>query len=43
MISDDITKITPRQILSLRVLKTFIGGKIVYEESSGQSGISAQR
>jgi predicted amidohydrolase YtcJ len=30
VISDDITKISPKEILSLRVLKTFIGGKLVY-------------
>jgi predicted amidohydrolase YtcJ len=36
VISDDITKIAPKQILSIRVLKTVIGGRIVYEEGSTQ-------
>ena len=31
VISEDITKIPPRQILSIRVLKTFVGGKAVYD------------
>jgi len=31
VISKDITKIPPREILSIRVLKTFVGGKAVYE------------
>lgn len=33
VISDDITKLAGKQLLSLRVLKTFIGGKVVYEET----------
>jgi len=33
VISDDITKLEPKQILSIRVLRTFIGGKVVYEET----------
>jgi predicted amidohydrolase YtcJ len=31
VISEDITKIPPREILSIRVLKTFVGGKAVYD------------
>lgn len=31
VISEDITRLTPKEILSLRVLKTFVGGKVVYE------------
>ena len=31
VISKDITKIPPPEILSVRVLKTFVGGKVVYD------------
>src|SRR5215510_9638653 len=31
VISEDITKLEPKQVLSIRVLKTFIGGKLVFE------------
>jgi predicted amidohydrolase YtcJ len=31
VISEDITKIPPREILSIRVLTTFVGGKAVYD------------
>jgi predicted amidohydrolase YtcJ len=31
VISKDITKISPPEILSTRVLKTFVGGKLVYD------------
>jgi predicted amidohydrolase YtcJ len=31
VISQDITRIPPREILSIRVSKTFVGGKIVYD------------
>ncbi len=31
VISKDITKIPPSEILSIRALKTFVGGKIVYD------------
>lgn len=31
VISDDITKIPAKEILSIRVLKTYVGGKVVYE------------
>ncbi|HKE30680.1 MAG TPA: amidohydrolase [Candidatus Angelobacter sp.] len=33
VISEDITKLSAKEILSIRVLKTFIGGKVVYEET----------
>jgi predicted amidohydrolase YtcJ len=42
VISDDITKISPKEILSIHVLKTFVGGKVVYEESGQRSAISVQ-
>jgi predicted amidohydrolase YtcJ len=42
VISDDITKIAPGQILSIRVLKTVVGGKVVYERSSQQSALSTE-
>ena len=32
VISKDITKIPPPEILSIRVLKTFVGGKVVYDD-----------
>jgi predicted amidohydrolase YtcJ len=35
VISDDLTRLAPKQILSLHVLKTFIGGKLVYDASRG--------
>jgi predicted amidohydrolase YtcJ len=31
VISQDITTLVPKEILSIRVLKTFIGGKLVYD------------
>lgn len=34
VISDDITKVSSREILSIRVLKTFVGGKVVFEEGN---------
>ena len=34
VISEDITKVTPKQILNIRVLKTFVGGRIVYDACS---------
>ncbi len=34
VISADITKIAPEQILSVHVLETFIGGRIVYRETT---------
>jgi predicted amidohydrolase YtcJ len=34
VISDDITKLTPSQILNISVLKTIVGGRIVYDASS---------
>jgi predicted amidohydrolase YtcJ len=38
VISSDITKIPPKEILSIRMLKTFVGGKIVYEEAPSANG-----
>lgn len=32
VVSDDVTSVAPRQLLSVRVLTTFINGKVVYEE-----------
>lgn len=34
VISSDLTKLAPKQILSVSVLKTFVDGKIVYESSA---------
>ena len=34
VISGDITKIVPTEILSIRVLKTIVGGKVVYESAA---------
>jgi predicted amidohydrolase YtcJ len=31
VISDDITKLSPSQIVNIRVLKTFVGGKVMYD------------
>ncbi len=31
VISQDLTKLSPRELLNLRVLKTFVGGKVVYD------------
>jgi len=31
VISKDIMKLPPQEILSVRVLKTFVGGKAVYD------------
>jgi len=31
VISQDITKLEPREILSVQVLKTFVGGKLIYD------------
>src|SRR5215813_102454 len=33
VIAEDITKLSAKEILSIRVLKTFIAGKMVYEET----------
>ena len=32
VISNDITRLSPKEILSVRVLKTLVGGKVVYDE-----------
>jgi len=34
VISQDITKLPPREILSIRVLRSFIGGKLVYDAAA---------
>lgn len=34
VIDKDITKLSPQQILSVQVLKTFVGGKLVFEKAS---------
>jgi predicted amidohydrolase YtcJ len=36
VISKDIMKLPPRDILSVRVLKTFVGGKAVYDADKGE-------
>ncbi len=36
VISDDITKLAPRDILSIRVLKTFVGGQLVFDTEAKQ-------
>ena len=35
VISQDITKIAPKEILTIRVMQTFVGGKVVYSEPTG--------
>jgi predicted amidohydrolase YtcJ len=37
VISGDLTKLAPRQILSIQVLKTFVGGQIVYKTTPAVS------
>jgi predicted amidohydrolase YtcJ len=34
VLSEDIRKLSPRQLLGLRVKRTYLGGKLVFEESS---------
>jgi len=36
VISKDITRIAPKEMLSIGVLKTFLGGKLVSEVAKGQ-------
>src|SRR5438045_2722440 len=36
VISQDITKVPPSEILSIRALKTFVGGKVVYDAATDQ-------
>ena len=31
VVSQDITKLPAKEILTIRVLKTFVGGKLVYD------------
>ena len=38
VVSKDITKVAPAEILSVRVLKTFVGGKVVYDAGAHQQG-----
>lgn len=38
VISSDITKLAPKEILSIRVLKTIVGGRMVYEEEPLANG-----
>jgi predicted amidohydrolase YtcJ len=41
VVSQDITKLAPKEILSLQVLKTFVGGKLVYNaEKDSSQGVS---
>ena len=41
VISEDITKLPPREILSTHVLKTFIGGNVVYDSHEQTPGSSS--
>ncbi len=36
VVSQDITKLAPKEILSLQVLKTFVGGKLVHDADKGR-------
>jgi predicted amidohydrolase YtcJ len=36
VISEDITKLPPRQILNIRVLKTLVGGRVVYDTDAAK-------
>lgn len=36
VISEDITKLAPRQILNIRVLKTLVGGRVVYDTDAAK-------
>ena len=38
VVSKDITEVAPAEILSVRVLKTFVGGKVVYDAGAHQQG-----
>lgn len=35
VISADVTKLSAKEILSVQVLKTFVGGRIVYQTTQG--------
>ncbi len=37
VIPQDITRLQPKQILAIRVLKTFVGGKLVYDSDKKES------
>ncbi len=37
VISENITRLEPKQILAIRVLKTFVGGKLVYDSGETES------
>jgi predicted amidohydrolase YtcJ len=43
VISDDLTRIQPRQILSIHVLETMIAGKSPYRQAPGSAGNSPAR
>src|SRR5262249_14115600 len=43
VISEDITRLAPKEILSVHVLKTIIGGKIVYESDERRQPLSVTR
>jgi predicted amidohydrolase YtcJ len=38
LLSDDIFSIKPEQIRNVRALKTFVGGKLVWEANASSSG-----
>jgi predicted amidohydrolase YtcJ len=43
VISQDITRLAPKEILAVHVLKTIIGGKIVYESDERRETVSVTR
>src|SRR5689334_19218313 len=42
VIDKDITKLPPREILSIQVLKTFVGGKLVFESKKNPASTSSK-
>ena len=34
VISDDVRKVTAQQLLSIKVLQTYVGGRLVYDSKS---------
>jgi len=36
VISQNIRRIAPKEVLSIQVLKTFVGGKLVYDADTGR-------